>query len=179
MENKKLTIKLRLASMLLDHAIMCLVIVPPLIILTAIWRFDSPFERHLIENIAFFLMVFVYLNKDFLKGRSLAKRILGLAVKDIRTGEPANEFQCFLRNITIPVCWPLEVLISLFPGRRKLGDFIARTKVDFIEQEIEKSFLEDLKTFRPRTTTLIAVLFGLIYVGVLWYFMDNLLELFW
>jgi uncharacterized RDD family membrane protein YckC len=163
----------RISSMLLDHFIMCFIIVPPLIIVSLIFK-SEPFEKSPIETFAFYLMMLVYLNKDFVKGKSIAKRILGLKVIDRQTGEAANSFKCFLRNMTIPI-WPLEVFISLFSPSRRLGDLIANTRVEISEKEKVTSILQDLKKTRFTLTTLWTLIVGLIYLGVLWYLMDNLL----
>src|SRR5688572_23595040 len=98
MENR-ISIKLRLGSMLLDHIIMCFIIVPPLMILSLIFKSSDPFVTSPIETVASFFVILIYFNKDLLNGRSPAKRISGLQIIDKKTGQPANELKCFLRNI--------------------------------------------------------------------------------
>ena len=94
----------------------------------------------------FFLIVFVYLNKDFFKGKSPAKRILGYRVINRKTEKPATELQCFVRNLTICVVWPLEVVIGFINPERRIGDFIANTKIVESEKEKLKSIWTDLKS---------------------------------
>src|SRR5688572_7591802 len=129
MKNKEITLGLRLGSMLLDHFIMGFIIVPPLIVLSLFFKSGTPFETHPVETAAFYIMMLVYFNKDFVNARSIAKRMLGLMIVDRVTGKPASEVKCLLRNLTIPI-WPLEVVISLFSKTRRLGDVIANTKIE-------------------------------------------------
>ncbi len=174
MTDKKVPLGLRLGAMLLDHFIMCFVIVPPLIVMSLVVR-SEPFETKPIETFAFYLMMLVYLNKDLAKGKSISKRILGLRVIDRKTGVPASEFKCFLRNMTIPIIWPLEVLISLFSPTRRLGDLIANTKLELSEKEKATSILQDLKSKKITQTTFLTLVVGIIYMGGLWYLMNNLM----
>lgn len=78
--------------------------------------------------IPFSFITFLILNKDFFKGKSVAKRYFGYQVVDSGTNEPASELQCVIRNSTI-IIWPLEVIISMFNVTRRLGDIIAGTKL--------------------------------------------------
>ena len=172
MTDKKISLGLRLGTMFLDHFIMCFIIVPPLIVMSLIVK-SEPFETKPIETFVFYLMMFVYFNKDFVNGKSISKRILGLRVVDRKTGESASELQCFLRNITIPV-WPLEVFVSLFSTNKRLGDLIANTKVEVSEKEQVTSILQDFKKKRLTQTSLWTLVVGIIYMIGLWYLMDRL-----
>lgn len=173
MTDKKVSLRLRLGTMFLDHFIMCFIIVPPLIVMSLIIK-SEPFQTKPIETFAFYLMMLVYLNKDFTKGKSISKRILGLRVVDRKTGEPASDFQCFLRNMTIPI-WPLEVFVSLFSQTRRLGDLIANTKLKISEKEEATSILRDLKKKKLTQATLWSLVVGIVYMGGLWYLMDRLI----
>ncbi len=172
MTNKKVSRGLRLGTMFLDHFIMCFIIVPPLIVMSLVVK-SEPFEAKPIETFAFYLMMLVYLNKDFVNGKSISKRILGLRVVDRKTGASASELQCFLRNMTIPI-WPLEVFVSLFSTDRRLGDLIANTKVEVSEKEQATSILQDLKKKRLTQISLWTLVVGIVYMGGLWYLMDRL-----
>ena len=91
----------KVTSMLIGHFIMCILIVPPAIIMTLT---SEKLERRMNDGMGFFvlfLLGFVYLNKDFCKGKSPAKRILGFQVINGKTEKPATELQCFVRNLTI------------------------------------------------------------------------------
>jgi len=173
MTGKKVTTGLRLGTMFLDHFIMCFIIVPPLIVMSLIVKSET-FETKPIETFAFYVMMLVYLNKDFVNGRSISKRIIGLRVVDRKTGEPASDFKCFIRNMTIPI-WPLEVFVSLFSPTRRLGDLIANTKLETSEKEQATTILQDLKKKKITKTTIWTLFVGIIYIGGLWYLMDRLM----
>lgn len=133
---KNKNIGIRLASMLLDHMIMCFAIGIVAFILIGIGYLivGNPTESDLpqwlvIIPMFFGLMIFsIYLNKDAIKGKSPAKRILGLVVVDHTKGEIANPIKSVIRNITLAF-WPIEVIFSLFSPERRIGDYIAGTKV--------------------------------------------------
>lgn len=166
MKNAKIHIGLRLRTMFLDHFIMCFIIVPPLIIISLTIKVES------IITFAFYFMLFIYMNKDFIKGKSISKRILGLRVVNYNTGESASNFKCFLRNMTIPI-WPLEVIFSLFSPTRRLGDLIANTKLEISNKEQASSILQDFKAEKLSQNILLTLLVGIIYMLVLWCFMHN------
>ena len=108
----------RLLSAFLDHCIVSLVGVPIAMLID---------ELTSIAWLGIAVAGFIYLNKDCLKGRSLAKRILGLAVVDHPAGITASPIRCMLRNLTI-VLWPVEVVLLLRNPTRRLGDYFAKTE---------------------------------------------------
>ena len=135
----KITIGLRLASMLVDHFAMTFIIMAIVMPGFALNMIDALKLNH--EPISFgfgamsFLFAFgfsAYFNKDIFNGRSPAKRILKMQVIDNKTGQVANPIKCLVRNLTIPL-WPLEVIFVLFSPKRRLGDTIAGTRIDYVE----------------------------------------------
>lgn len=118
----------RVLSMLLDHLILSLILLIPIIICLILFSFEE-------SNNIFFFILFIYLNKDFLNAKSPAKRLLGFQVVDKETGRKALEIQCFIRNLTIIFAWPLEVVICYFNPKRRIGDFLANTTVISSEKE--------------------------------------------
>ena len=155
----------RIASMLLDHFLMCILIIPPAIILTIISENIGLKMNDGMGFFVFFLIVFIYLNKDFFKGKSPAKRILGYQVINRKTEKPATELQCFVRNLTICVAWPLEVIIGFINPQRRIGDFIANTKVVESEKEKLKTIWTDLKS-----TTLKINFIGILIIGGIYFY---------
>ncbi|WP_044399481.1 RDD family protein [Lacinutrix sp. Hel_I_90] len=155
----------RISSMLLDHFLICILIIPPAIILTILSENIGLKMNDGMGFFAFFIMVFVYLNKDFFKGKSPAKRILGYRVINRKTEKPATELQCFVRNLTICVAWPLEVVIGFINPDRRIGDFIANTKVVESEKEKLKSIWTDLKS-----TTLKINFIGILIIGGIYFY---------
>ncbi|RKE03852.1 RDD family protein [Marinifilum flexuosum] len=130
---------LRLASMLVDHFIMtfvCMLIAVPGIFIAMFDVFTIDHEPTDIfmgsASFMFFVGFSAYFNKDIFNGRSAAKRILKLQVVDIKTGKAANPLKCFVRNIPI-VFWPLEAVFVLANPKRRLGDFIAGTRIEYVE----------------------------------------------
>lgn len=135
----KVTIGLRLASMLVDHFAMTFVMMFIVMPGFAISMFDAFNLDHDPSSFGFegmsFLFAFgfsAYFNKDIFNGRSPAKRILKMQVIDNKTGHAANPIKCLVRNLTI-VLWPLEVIFVLFDPKRRLGDKIAGTRIDYVE----------------------------------------------
>lgn len=95
------------------------------------------------------------LQKDVLNGRSLGKRMAGLQIIEIRTHKKASRFKCVLRNILV-FFFVGEIAISLFSPERKLGDWMAGTKLVVLDKvpfsEIKNEFkaydkITLLKTF--------------------------------
>jgi uncharacterized RDD family membrane protein YckC len=167
MSNKPITVKLRLGSMLLDHAFMCFIIIPPYILFLRLYELNSgitntannPIRTN--EFIAAILFA-LYFCKDSFGGRSIAKRILKLQVVDNKTGGTATPIQCFIRNI-FAIIWPVEVIISLFNTERRLGDILAGTKITrFVHTE--KSENKNLSDFTRLYTFLYYRLFNNIYL---------------
>jgi uncharacterized RDD family membrane protein YckC len=135
----KVTVGLRLASMLVDHFAMTFIIMFIVMPGFAITMFDAFNLDHDPNSIGFgglsFLFAFgisAYFNKDIFNGRSPAKRILKMQVIDNNTGQVANPLKCLARNLTI-VFWPLEVIFVLIDPKRRLGDKIAGTRIDYVE----------------------------------------------
>jgi uncharacterized RDD family membrane protein YckC len=121
--------------MLLDHVIMCflgvLFTLPVFLIVVAIAGRGADTTgtvEAVIQAVGVCFVVLVYFNKDWFAGQSLAKRVMGQRVVDVRSGLPASRVRCFFRNLTIPL-WPLEVLVTLWSPSRRLGDWLAQTKV--------------------------------------------------
>ena len=120
----------RLASMLLDHFCTCFILMAPIIPFLLL-KSDPEDQGAMLDpgfQFVFLGLMFLYFFKDSFSARSIAKRVTKLQVVDNRTGKAASVRQCFLRNLTI-VIWPVEVLITLFNSQRRLGDFIAGTRV--------------------------------------------------
>ena len=155
----------RILSMLLDHFIMTFVIVPPMIILMILKANGILEIGNGTFSVIFFFMMFIYLNKDFFNAKSPAKRILGYQVINRKTKNPASELQCFVRNLTIAVAWPLEVIIGLINPERRIGDFLANTKVVVSEKEKLKTIWTDLKS-----KTLKLNLIGILIIGVIYFY---------
>ena len=153
----------RILSMFLDHCIMCLLIVPLVFLIFGLGALMKDNLNNRIGIILVFIPFFIYLNKDFFYAKSPAKRILGFQVIDRKTNKPANELQCFVRNLTICVAWPSEVIVGLINPERRIGDFIANTKVVESEKEKLKSIWTELKNTKLKTNFIGILIIGGIY----------------
>lgn len=166
----------RISIMLLDHFLMCILIIP-LAILFAIVSHKIGFKLN--DEMSFYvwvLIIFLYNNKDFYNAKSPAKRIMGYQVVDNKTEKPATELQCFIRNFTICISWPLEVIVGFINPERRIGDFMANTKVILSDKEKLKTVWTDLKKTRIKTNYIgiIIIIIGAIYFYGLTYIIPGI-----
>jgi uncharacterized RDD family membrane protein YckC len=124
----------RLGTMIVDHICMTMIVAiiaaPGMVydILQTLRDPEAPPKLFLGNYYLNILAFSLYFCKDIYQGRSIAKRAFKLQLVDARTGMPANSVRCFLRNIT-SVLWPIEVIVALINNERRLGDFIAGTRL--------------------------------------------------
>jgi uncharacterized RDD family membrane protein YckC len=150
--------------MLLDHFMICFIGIPPIIIFHLIADPKaaavptSPYEM-----VPLFV---VYFCKDCIGGRSLAKRILKLAVVDNQSNRPATSLQTVIRNLFV-IVWPLEVVVSLFNQERRIGDRLAGTKLAFFEPGGETY---KIKALQLLGSILIATVFTFLLLSVFYGF---------
>lgn len=157
----------RILSMFLDHCIMCLLIVPLGFLIFGLGALMKDNLNNEIGMVLIFIPFFVYLNKDFFNAKSPAKRILGFQIIDRKTNNPANELQCFVRNLTICVAWPLEVIVGLINPERRIGDFLANTKVIISEKEKLKSIWSDLRNTKLKINFIgVLIISGFYFYGL-------------
>jgi uncharacterized RDD family membrane protein YckC len=124
----KIPVRLRLGTMLLDHAIICFTCLPAIFLLKTLIYPGIEGNR---TSELFILPVFViYFCKDCIQGRSLAKRMLKLSIVDHSSNVVATPVQSVIRNLLI-VVWPIEVLVACFNQERRIGDHLAGTKLTY------------------------------------------------
>src|SRR5882672_5983918 len=136
MTEQKVNAGTRLGTMILDHIIMTMILmvfaIPGMIngFMKAFKISHEQADLDLWGNMIYFMLIgfAIYLCKDSINGRSPAKRILKLQVVDNSTGEVASPIKCFVRNIFC-ILWPIEVIVVLVNPSRRIGDFVAGTKV--------------------------------------------------
>lgn len=171
----------RLASALMDHFSM-LIVLFPLMIISFVFVLvfvdssypDLSFITNRTVNTILFAPFLVYFLKDSYRGKSIGKRIIGLQVINKSTNKPANSLQCFIRNLLIPI-WPLEILILIFSPSRRLGDLIANTKVIASEKENIKTLLLDVKQTKFSINIIAILVIGLSYSYGLSYLFTSLI----
>ena len=136
MTAQKVNAGTRLTTMILDHFIMtfgAMIFAIPGMISGFSKAFNISHEQtdpDLFGDMSYVMLIgfAVYFCKDSINGRSPAKRILKLQVVDNSTGTVASPIKCFIRNIFC-VLWPIEVIVALINPNRRIGDFVAGTKV--------------------------------------------------
>jgi uncharacterized RDD family membrane protein YckC len=139
----------RLGSMATDFQYILAVCFPflfiimlPIMILSGLFpKIESYLS--IIFYLAFTFMSFIIVNKDCRNGRSIAKIIYGYQVVDNSTESPATDFQCMLRNITMLI-WPIEVIFLFMSPERRIGDYIAKTKVIKADKQDVTTFINDI-----------------------------------
>jgi uncharacterized RDD family membrane protein YckC len=144
--NKNVNAGTRLASMFLDHFIMtmiCMVFsIPTMIgalsgIVTTSHQQES-FDGFTGPLLYVSLVGFAtYFCKDCINGRSIGKRITKLQIVNNSDGQAASPIKCFIRNIFC-ILWPIEVIVTLASPSRRLGDFVAGTKVVEYDATLEQ-----------------------------------------
>jgi len=76
-----------------------------------------------------FAVAYYFLADGLEGGQSWAKRWLGMAVVDARTGEPCGFGQSFVRNFMLAILGPLDWVFIFGSEKRRLGDIVAGTQV--------------------------------------------------
>ncbi len=160
MSTNEVTIPMRLLSMAVDHFVMSFLL---LVIMFPVMIFGITLPYSIYVGIPVFALYFC---KDSFGGKSIAKRIFKLQVVNYKTGLPAIPFQCMIRNLFC-IFWFVEVIIILFNPGRRIGDFIAFTKV---VPEVNK---------KPEKIHVSGIIFTYIFTcavlyGVYFLFLDNL-----
>lgn len=89
---------------------------------------DSRME---LNRIFFIAVVYsLYFCKDVFFGRSLGKWLFNLRVVNSRSNKIASPIRCVCRNF-FAMLWFVEVVLIFRDPARRLGDFVAKTKLVF------------------------------------------------
>ena len=128
---------MRLGAFVIDHVLICLTILVPGILLTVLMISKGTVMAILMFPVIIFLFFAAYLLKDCVKGVSIGKYMMGLAV---RTEEDPSKtptfFKLVLRNI-LTFFWPLECFSAMLSAdQRKIGDRLAKTDVYRVHRQI-------------------------------------------
>jgi len=136
----------RLASMILDHMFMTFIgmlFVIPLFTIqmsALVNAGHNPVDLNVFSSPFIYIAItgfVLYFCKDSINGRSIGKRILKLQVVNNATDAPASPVQCLVRNLFC-IIWPIEVLVTLGNPNRRIGDYVAGTKVVVYVPEISE-----------------------------------------
>lgn len=123
-------IGMRIGAFIIDHLIIVGVLVYPLILFLFSHIQSNPAKEWTMFPVLMLIAFFVYCIKDIIKGKSLGKRAMGLAVRSsVDTSDIPSVSKLFLRNI-LTFAWPIEFLVLICGEKKmKLGDQIAGTNV--------------------------------------------------
>jgi hypothetical protein len=114
-------------------------------------------------NYYLFALAFsLYFNKDIYLGRILSKRIFKFQVVNFKTNKAANPLRCFIRNSTI-LFWPIEVLVALINNERRIGDYLAGTKLAIYDPEIHNAPFNWLQALASLLISAIVTYFAIFY----------------
>jgi len=154
-QDKNVNSGTRLLSMFLDHFFMTFiamfffipVIVKQFMEAFAVTHEPYPFTFFSGPFLYFGIIGFaIYYCKDSFNGRSIGKRITKLQVIDNKTGAIASPFQCLIRNLFI-IIWPIEVIMTLINPARRIGDYVAGTKIVVFDSSVTPSKTGFIKVF--------------------------------
>jgi uncharacterized RDD family membrane protein YckC len=115
----------RLVGQILDGVIG----VSPMIAAVVVASISTDVGTALVIAGVVFAVAYYFLADGLEGGQSWAKRWLGLAVVDARTGEPCGFGQSFVRNFLLAILGPLDWLFILGGRKQRLGDIVAGTLV--------------------------------------------------
>ena len=124
----KATFDKRVVAFIIDHIIICVLLIPLFIFST--WNDLTQNPEKMLSLIWPFVLIifFVYCMRDLFGGASIGKRAVGIAVKTLTETE-ITAFQLIIRQL-LTFIWPIEVLVILeSKDKRKIGDRIAKTDV--------------------------------------------------
>ena len=117
----------------------------------------------------FLVMMIIYpitMNKDFLNGKSIGKRIFGIQVQNLNN-QKASEWKSSLRNFLPTI--PFDVLFTIFNPERRIGDLIARTKIGIEKEYGIKTISSELRDYRINRELVLGLIFGIINIyGLIW-----------
>uniref|UniRef100_UPI00404B3865 RDD family protein n=1 Tax=Flavobacterium sp. TaxID=239 RepID=UPI00404B3865 len=98
------------------------------------------------------------MNKDFLNGKSIGKRLFGIQVQDLKNNK-ATEWNCSLRNFLLII--PIEFVVIFMSPARRIGDRIAKTKIGIETTYNLKTIGSELKNYRITKEFIIGIVFGI------------------
>ncbi|MFY0653956.1 MAG: RDD family protein [Cyclobacteriaceae bacterium] len=153
--NSKLDTFDRRRAGLLDLIAWQFLLIGPVILLMALTSNET---IDLIAGWLYALTFILFISKDIFNGHSISKLSHGIRIVDSTTEEPVNELRTVIRNSTLILLLPIEFFMVLISPRRRIGDFIARTKLISSDKQ---SATERIRTFKtteltkPRLTSLL------------------------
>lgn len=140
--------KKRLLAIVIDFCIIMLV--------SQVFVLISFFSQTYFMEVAFSIIFTLFLCKDNLNGQSLGKYLMKIQVVDNSTNQPPRTFILIVRNFFLSV-WPIELVLVLINGDRRLGDYVAKTSI-IINAD------NQLVRFRMRDLSILLICFAVVFV---------------
>lgn len=125
---------------------------------------STPKDFHEITVNTAIVLFSLFLNKDISFGKSIGKAFVGLRVVSSKTGSPASPIQCMIRNLFVLI-WPLEALMLFLSPKRRIGDFVAGTKVE-----------ENIEIHRETKRRYVQSILSLVVAFILVYYLFNFID---
>lgn len=108
--------------------------------------------------LAMFIVYPITMNKDFLNGKSIGKRLFGIQVQNLNN-QKASEWRSSLRNF-LPII-PIDLLFTFVSPKRRIGDLIAETKIGVETKQNLKTLIPELKKYRINKELIFGIIFGI------------------
>lgn len=112
-----------------------------------------------IFNCLFFILGTIAMNKDIINGQGIVNRHFGYRVVDVDTEMTATPIKCMVRNLTV-VLFPFE-FFYLQRSDRRMGDYLAGTKLIKVSPVPADTIFVELKSFKWDKISLFSVLIPL------------------
>ena len=143
----------RIKAVAIDYLILCLIGFIP------IMYSNSPI-------IAMFILYPLAINKDFLNGKSIGKRLCGIQVQNLKGGK-TSEWNSALRNFLLII--PIDFFVTIINPTRRIGDIIAGTQIGYETEMNLKTIISELKEYRVNKELIIGLIYGFANIyGLLW-----------
>ena len=115
----------RLIAQLIDD---CIAFLPAVLVGVVLGGFGRP-ATALAALVYFCGFVYIVVSDGFPGGQSYGKRLMGIAVVDVESGQPCTYGQSIARNLLLAMLGPIDWLFIFGARRQRLGDTLARTMV--------------------------------------------------
>ena len=160
-----------LTDMWFTVAMMFPVVLVFIIIEAVVGSKPSPLDNHLngrwfFHLTPFLICVFTLLNKDYFGSQSVAKRIYGYQILNVKTKLAASPVRCIIRNVTAPI-WPVELVFVLINPKRRLGDLIAGTELTDRQPTNPESILDDIADPLSYKEPIMTICLSLLFTAML------------
>lgn len=129
-EIKHASVISRIVAYLIDHVVLSIMTVLPLIILIFNENLKDSY-LFIVFTIWLLIVMVLFSLKDSIKGTSLGKWIIGLSVKDESNGMDVPSYtRLILRNLLLMIIWPIELIFLVAnKNKQRIGDKLAKTIV--------------------------------------------------